>query len=137
MQYGHATPTRVVRPIAILIDGYQRVFYTYGPLFGLILPTGLGGVLRIRRPGRWPVLAWSPRSGSMLPWATAVVLLIFPVAVADFDYRYLLLVLPFACLAAGLAFSPARPPAAPEPAPGLEPDSVPAQAPSGGPARTS
>ena len=109
VRYGHATPNRVVRPIAILIDGYQRVFYTYGPLFGLILLIGLGGVLRIRRPGRRPVLAWSPRSGSMLPWATAVVLLIFPVAVADFDYRYLLPVLPFACLAAGLAFAPARP----------------------------
>ena len=44
----------------------------------------------------------------MLPWVTAVVLLVFPVAVADFDYRYLLPVLPFACLAAGLAFAPAR-----------------------------
>ena len=55
-QYGHATPTRVVRPFAFLIDGYERVFYTYGPLFGLILITGLGGVLRIRRrPGRCPV----------------------------------------------------------------------------------
>jgi hypothetical protein len=116
VQDGHATPTRVVRTIAILIDGYQRVFYTYGPLFGLMLLTGLGGVLRIRRPGRWPVLAWSPRSGSMLPWATAVVLLIFPVAVADFDYRYLLPVLPFACLAAGLAFAPAQP-ARPDPCP--------------------
>jgi hypothetical protein len=109
VQYGHATPSRVVRPVAYLIDGYQRVFYTYGPLFGLILLTGLGGVLRIRRPpGRHPVLAWSPRAGSMLPWATAVVLLVFPIAVADFDYRYLLPVLPFACLAAGLAFAPAR-----------------------------
>ena len=32
----------------------------------------------------------------MMPWVTGVVLLVFPVAVADFDYRYLLLVLPFA-----------------------------------------
>jgi hypothetical protein len=116
VQYGHATPSRVVRPVAILIDGYQRVFYTYGPLFGLILLTGLGGVLRIgRRPGRRPTLTWSPRAGSVLPWATAVVLLVFPIAVADFDYRYLLPVLPFACLAAGLAFAPARVLSPPEP----------------------
>jgi Dolichyl-phosphate-mannose-protein mannosyltransferase len=130
VQYGHATPSRVVRPVAILIDGYERVFYTYGPLFGLILLTGLGGVLRIRRrPGRRPVLAWSPRAGSMLPWLTGFVLLVFPIAVADFDYRYLLPVLPFAALAAGLAFAPARPPAAPEPAPGLEPDPLAARLP--------
>ena len=102
VQYGHATPSRVVEPFATLIDGYERVFYTYGPLFGLILLTGLGGVLRIRRPrGRHPRLAWAPRlewaprTGSMLPWVTAVVLLVFPIAVADFDYRYLLPVLPF------------------------------------------
>ena len=44
----------------------------------------------------------------MLPWVTAVVLLVFPIAIADFDYRYLLPVLPFAWLAAGLAFAPAR-----------------------------
>jgi hypothetical protein len=92
-----------------LIDGYERVFYTYGPVFGLIMLTGLGGVLRIRRsPGRIPRLAWSPRVGSTLPWVTAVVLLVFPIAVTDFDYRYLLPVLPFACLAAGLAFAPPR-----------------------------
>jgi len=113
--YGHATPSRVVEPFAILITGYERVFYTYGPLFGLILLTGLGGVLRIRRVrGRPPRLDWSPRTGSMLPWVTAVVLLVFPIAVADFDYRYLLPVLPFACLAAGLAFAPARTAATPE-----------------------
>jgi len=111
-QYGHATPSRVLRPFAFLIDGYERVFYTYGPLFGLIMLAGLGGVLRIRRrQGRLPVLAWSPRAGSMLPWATAVVLLVFPIAVTDFDYRYLLPVLPFASLAAGLAFAPPRRPA--------------------------
>jgi hypothetical protein len=110
VEYGHATPSRVFRPVAYLIDGYQRVFYTYGPLFGLIMLTGLGGMLRPRfRRRRLPRLDWSPRAGSMLPWATAVVLLIFPIAVADFDYRYLLPVLPFACLAAGLAFAPPRP----------------------------
>ena len=115
VEYGHATPSRVFRPVAYLIDGYQRVFYTYGPLFGLIMLTGLGGVLRLRlRRRRLPRLSWSPRTGSMLPWATAVVLLVFPIAVADFDYRYLLPVLPFACLAAGLAFAPARVPAPPE-----------------------
>jgi hypothetical protein len=121
-RYGHATPSRVVRPVAILIDGYERVFYTYGPLFGLIMVAGLGGVVRLRprhggvraprlappRLALVPRLAWSPRAGSMLPWATAVVLLLFPIAVADFDYRYLLPVLPFACLAAGLALAPAR-----------------------------
>ena len=109
VQYGHATPSRVVEPFAILIAGYERVFYPYGPLFGLILVMGLGGVVRIqRRPLRLIRLAGSRRAGSMLPWVTAVVLLVFPIAVADFDYRYLLPVLPFACLAAGLAFAPAR-----------------------------
>ena len=109
VQYGHAIPSRVVKPFAILIDGYERVFYVYGPLFGLILITGLGGVVRIRRrPLRLIRVTGSGRPGSMLPWVTAVVLLVFPIAVTDFDYRYLLPVLPFACLAAGLAFAPAR-----------------------------
>jgi hypothetical protein len=46
----------------------------------------------------------------MLPWITAVTLLVFPIAIADFDYRYLLPVLPFAGLAAALAFAPAATP---------------------------
>jgi hypothetical protein len=70
---------------------------------------GLGGVVRLqRRPLRLIRLARSRRVGSMLPRVTAVVLLVFPVAIADVDYRYLLPVLPFACLAAGLAFAPVR-----------------------------
>jgi hypothetical protein len=44
----------------------------------------------------------------MLPWVTAVALLVFPIAIADFDYRYLIPVIPFAALAAGLAFAPRR-----------------------------
>ena len=110
--YGHATPSRVVVPVATLLVLYQHVLYTYGPLLGLMLLLGLGGVLRVRsRPFAvrwWPSVRWCRRSGSMLPWATAVVLLVFPIATADFDYRYLLPVLPFAGLAVALAFAPIR-----------------------------
>jgi len=53
-------------------------------------------------------LHWAPRGTSMLPWVTAAALLVAPIAVADFDYRYLIPVIPFACLAAGLAFAPRR-----------------------------
>jgi hypothetical protein len=66
VQYGHATPSRVVRPVAYLIDGYQRVFCTYGPLFGLILLTGLGGVLRPRL-GRLRLPVPAPRPAVRLP----------------------------------------------------------------------
>jgi hypothetical protein len=66
----------------------------------------------------------------MLPWITAVALLVFPIAIADFDYRYLIPVIPFASLAAGLSFAPRRtvPPAgSPSAAPQVEstvPDQV-------------
>jgi teichoic acid transport system permease protein len=76
---------------------YQRYVFTYGPLFGALMLAGLAGVAR-----RWRKLG----GAGLLPTATAVVLLVFPIAAADFDYRYLLPVLPFACLAAGLAFAP-------------------------------
>jgi 4-amino-4-deoxy-L-arabinose transferase-like glycosyltransferase len=113
LSYGHQAPGSVVQPFAVLILGYQRIFYTWGPLFGVIMVMGLGGVIRIqRRPLR---LRWSPRTGSMLPWLTGVVLLVFPIAAADFDYRYLIPVIPFACLAAGFGFAPVRRPATPEP----------------------
>lgn len=119
VQYGHATPSRVVEPFAILMTRYERLIFTYGPLLGLILLTGLGGVVRIRRsPAR---LTWCRRSGSMLPWTTAVVLLVVPIATADFDYRYLLPVLPFAGLAAALAFAPVRGHSPPPPELGPEP----------------
>jgi hypothetical protein len=116
VRYGHANPSTVVEPFAALIALYERIFYTYGPLFGLILLTGLGGVVRIEGlRQRRPRLVWSRRTGSMMPWVTGVALLVAPIAVADFDYRYLLPVLPFACLAAGLGFAPARVRPAPQP----------------------
>jgi Dolichyl-phosphate-mannose-protein mannosyltransferase len=116
VSYGHASPSTVVEPFASLIIFSQRILYTYGPLFGLIMVVGLGGLVRIEGlRERRPRLAWSRRAGSMLPWVTGVVLLVFPIATADFDYRYLLPVLPFAGLAAGLAFAPARVRPAPQP----------------------
>jgi hypothetical protein len=53
-------------------------------------------------------LRWRPRGTSMLPWWTAVALLVAPIAVADFDYRYLIPVIPFAAMAAGLSFAPRK-----------------------------
>jgi hypothetical protein len=95
--YGRASPSRLVKPWALLIRRYQRYIFTYGPLFGALMLAGLIGVGR-----RWRTLG----GAGLLPTAAAVVLLLFPIAAADFDYRYLVPVLPFACLAAGRAFAP-------------------------------
>ena len=114
VNYGHANPSTIVEPFAAVITLYEHIVYTWGPLLGLILLAGLGGVVRIEGlRQRQPRLVWSRRTGSMMPWVTAIVLLVSPIAVADFDYRYLLPVLPLAGLAAGLAFAPARIPPAP------------------------
>ncbi len=94
--YGRARPSRVAAPWSAALRVYQRYVYTNGPLFGLILLTGLAGLIR-----RWRRLG----GAGLLPCAAAVTLLLFPLATADFDYRYLLAVLPFACLAAALAFA--------------------------------
>jgi hypothetical protein len=117
MSYGGQQPG-VVNPVfAYPVLAYNRVFFTWGPLLGLIFLVGLGGVLAVRRRGwsarrAWDVrmlrVRWQVRGTSMLPWITAVTMLVFPIAIADFDYRYVLPALPFACLAAGLAFAPAR-----------------------------
>ncbi|MGH3264458.1 MAG: hypothetical protein ACRDNS_20960, partial [Trebonia sp.] len=128
VHYGHQAPGVVHRLAAIPLLVYQRVVFTYGPLLALIFLVGLGGLLSVsatRRQGRGPVtrwsfgelrsirpasvrLHWAPRGTSMLPWVAAVALLVTPIAVADFDYRYLIPVIPFACIAAGLSFAPRR-----------------------------
>jgi hypothetical protein len=122
LNYGHQAPGVVNEIFAAPIALYQRVVYTYGPLLGVILLVGLGGLFSVtgRREGKGvrSVLSartllslrlhWRPRGTSMLPWVTAVVLLVTPIAIADFDYRYLIPVIPFAALAAGLSFAPRR-----------------------------
>jgi hypothetical protein len=116
--YGHQAPGVVDEIFAVPILIYQRVVFTYGPLLAVIFLVGLGGVIGVRRRGWDPRtfrLRWERRGTSMLPWITAVALLVFPIAIADFDYRYLLPALPFACIAAGLGFAPARRKVAPMP----------------------
>jgi hypothetical protein len=131
LSYGHQAPGVVHKVFAIPIAVYQRVVFTYGPLLALIFLVGLGGLIGVRRRG-WQLkslrLYWAPRGTTMLPWVTAAALILTPIALADFDYRYLLPAIPFACLAAGLAFAPRRAapavPAAPESVESTVPDQV-------------
>jgi hypothetical protein len=134
LSYGHQAPGVVHKIFAAPIAVYQRVVFTYGPLLAIIFLVGLGGLFSVtaRRQGKGARsvlsartiaslrLHWRPRGTSMLPWVTAVALLVFPIAIADFDYRYLIPVIPFAALAAGLAFAPRRAAPATQPASATE-----------------
>jgi hypothetical protein len=87
--------TVVVDPFAKLIRVYQRYVWLPGTVYGLILLVGLAGVvLRWRRAGR----------DALLPWLCSVALIVAPAATAEFDYRYVTTAVPFACLAAAMAF---------------------------------
>ena len=70
-----------------MLRGYQYPAYLRGPLLAAII---LGGAPGLRR-------------GTLLPWGAAITLLVVPVAVLDFDHRYVLPAVPVACLAAALA----------------------------------
>ncbi|TDD64678.1 hypothetical protein [Actinomadura rubrisoli] len=101
--YEHgAGRTRVVRPFADVIRVYQSVVNVRGSLLGVVLLAGAAGILRRRA-----------RRGSGLFWTTGIALLAVPPLTADFDYRYLLPALPFACLAAATAWGRRRSDAAP------------------------
>ncbi len=84
---------RAVEPYAGFLRVYQYPAYLRGPFFAAILLLGLPGLRRGR---------------SLLVWLAAMALLVLPVAVLDFDHRYVLPAVPLACLAAGLAFLPAK-----------------------------
>src|SRR5581483_1007495 len=92
--------THVVEPFAEVIRLWQRYVWLPGTVYGLVLLVGFGGM----------ALAWRRVGGeALLPWATSVMLIVFPAATAEFDYRYVLPAVPFACLAAALAFAPGTP----------------------------
>ena len=96
--YVHGNPlTQVVAPFANVMRLYEHNVYLPGTVYGLILLAGLGGL----------VLAWRRFGGeALLPWTISLALIVIPAATAEFDYRYVLVAVPFACLAVALAFSP-------------------------------
>jgi hypothetical protein len=95
-RYGGVSATpKVVEPWAGWMRGYQRWFFLPGTLLGIILLIGLAGIVRQWRGWGGPAL---------LPWLMSLALLVIPAATADFDYRYVLPAVPFAVLAAGLAW---------------------------------
>jgi len=83
-------PLRPVRPYSTFLVAYQYPTHLRGPLLAALLLAGAAGSLRRGR-------------AALLPWAVAVGLLVGPVAVLDFDHRYVLPVYPLASLAAALA----------------------------------
>jgi len=98
--YARGNPaTVVVSPFAGIIRDYQRYVWLPGTGYGLILLVGLFGIVR-----RWR------RAGSaaLLPWLCSLVLVVAPAATAEFDYRYVTTAVPFACLAAAMAFGTAN-----------------------------
>ncbi|WP_433474470.1 hypothetical protein ACQPZP_37890 [Spirillospora sp. CA-142024] len=119
-QYGDDGETRVVRPWAGQVLAYQDHVVMPGTILGVLLLGGLAGAaLHVRNRGRWrplrPVRHFA--TGALLPWGTSLALLVIPAATADFDYRYVLPAVPFACVALGLALLPPPRPPRPSPAP--------------------
>jgi hypothetical protein len=117
LAYGGATSTSAVAPFAGWLESYQRFVYLRGTLLAVILLIGLGGIARACRGARRKVAGWG--GPGLLPWAASVTLLVAPVMTADYSERYVLIAVPAACLAAGLAFvraaaaGPAEPAAVP------------------------
>lgn len=96
-QYAHADArTRVAGLPDAALRYYQDRVFLSGVQFTLILALGLGGVIRRRHRRGGP---------GLLPWATAVALLVLPAATAEGHPRYGIPAMPLACLAAALAFA--------------------------------
>jgi hypothetical protein len=84
---------RVVQPYAGWIREYQRAIVVSGPLLGVILLTGLAGL----------VAAWRRIGGpAVLPWLTGLVLIVAPAATGGVGGRYLVCAVAPLCVAAAI-----------------------------------
>ncbi len=101
---GTRSNTYLVQPYAYFVFLYQEPVYFPGIVFFLVVVAGLVGVLRKWR--RWGGVA-------ALPWALAAASIVAPAMLTQSLYRYTIVAIPLACLAAGLAFRKPDPAAAP------------------------
>ena len=85
---------KVVHPYNVLMNKYQHIIFLPGPVFGLIVLTGLVGILIPRRR----------TSAAILLWVSAVVIMVLPTAEHEYTYRYVIPAVPLVCMAAALAF---------------------------------
>ncbi|TMQ92381.1 hypothetical protein ETD83_27310 [Actinomadura soli] len=93
-EYSHGTGrTHIVDPYAGVMRGYQEHVRVPGTVLGVVLLAGAAGIVWRRA-----------RARTALFWTSSVTLLAVPPITVDFDYRYLLPALPFACFAAAMAW---------------------------------
>ncbi len=84
---------RVIQPYAGWVRAYQRYIVVPGPLLGVIMLVGLGGL----------IMAWRRIGGpALLPWLTGLVLLLTPAAIVVYSPRYLVCAIPPLCVAAAI-----------------------------------
>jgi hypothetical protein len=103
--YAGLGPTGAIRgPYAGWLRTYQHWIFIRGTLLAAILALGLAGAIRRRS------------LDAALTWVMAVCLLMVPLLTADFDYRYVLPVIPIACISAALAARRVPRPAESDPA---------------------
>jgi hypothetical protein len=76
---------------------YQEPVYFPGIVFFGVVIAGFVGLIRKRRQWGWG-------GPAVLPWALAAVSLVLPALLKESLYRYAMVAIPLACLAAGLGF---------------------------------
>ncbi|MFG2014971.1 hypothetical protein [Actinomadura geliboluensis] len=117
-EYSHGTGrTHIVEPYAGFMRGYQERVSVPGTVLGVVLLAGAAGIVWRRA-----------RARTALFWVTGVALLAVPPITVDFDYRYMLPALPFACFAAAMAWGRRPAETAEEPEPVEAPEAQPADA---------